>query len=433
MRLLPCLSSWPHSLSPTFAKVPPLAAYEKLPLSFEPNRGQASAGTLYLARGNGYLLSIEASSSKITLHHKDKSAQISSRLVGSSKSPRLEALDPLPGHSNYFRGQDRSKWVSGVPNFARVRAAGVYPGIDLIYYGDQNRLEYDFVVAPGANPNAIRLRFDGVRSLRTDTQGNLILSTSAGDIIQQKPAIYQTLGGQRQSVAGRFVIQGRRTVAFELASYDRSRPLVIDPVLVYSSFLGNGYQDEGNAVAADAAGNLYLVGDTFSVTYGDSDVLIRKIAADGSAFLYTADMGGSDNDFGTGIAVDPSGSVYVCGYSASTDFPLSANAFQNGNAGNNNAIVLRLDPTGSTLIFSTYIGGSYDDRATSLALDNQGNVYLTGGAISVDFPVSSGAFQTQLKGRPGLFHCKIRLARQWNFLDVHWRRVRRPGLQYRGG
>jgi hypothetical protein len=398
MRLLPVLAVGLTLLSPTFAKVTTPANYGKLPLSFEPNRGQAGAGTLYLARGNGYLLSLEPSGSRIMLRHKDKSAEISSKLLGSSKSSRLEALDPLPGHSSYFRGQDHAKWVTGVPNFARVRAAGIYPGIDLIYYGNQNRLEYDFVVAAGADPSAIRLRFDGVRSLRTDAEGNLILSTPAGDLIQQRPDIYQTLEGMRQPVAGRFVIHGRRTVTFELASYDRSRSLVIDPVLVYSSFLGNGYQDEGNALAADAAGNLYLVGDTFSVTYGDSDVLIRKIAPDGSTFLYSADMGGSDNDYGTGVAVDSTGSVYVCGYSASTDFPLSDTPFQDGNAGNNNAIVLRLDPTGSTLIFSTYIGGSYDDRANALALDSQGNVYVTGGAISVDFPTSAGAYQAALKG-----------------------------------
>ena len=377
---------------PTFANV------TTLPLSFEPNRGQAGPGTLYLARGSGYLLSLEASGSRIILRHKEKRAEISSHLVGSNKSSRLEALDLLPGHSSYFRSQDPAKWVTGVPNFARVRAAGVYPGIDLIYYGNQNQIEYDFVVSAGADPRSIRLRFDGVRSLRTDTRGNLILSTTAGDIVQQKPYIYQTVDGSRKPVAGCFTIHGRRTVTFDLASYDRSRPLVIDPVLVYSSFLGNNYQDEGTAVAADAAGSLYLAGDTFSVTRGDSDVLIRKIAPDGSAYLYTADIGGSDNDYGTGIAVDPAGSVYVCGYSASTDFPLSANAFQKGNAGNNNAIVLRLDPTGNTLIFSTYIGGSYDDRATALALDSQGNVYLTGGAISTDFPTSTGAYQTQIRG-----------------------------------
>ncbi len=394
MRLPPVLAVGLALLSPTFAKVATLTTYANLPVSFEPNRGQASAGTLYLARGNGYLLSLEASRSRIMLRNKEKSAEISSQLVGSSKSPRLEALDPLPGHSSYFRGQDPAKWVTGVPNFARIRAAAVYPGIDLIYYGNQNRLEYDFVVEAGADPSVIRLRFDGVRSLRTDADGNLILSTPAGDIIQQKPDIYQTVGGKRQPVAGRFEIQGRRTVAFKLASYDRSRSLVIDPVMVYSSFLGNGYQDEGNGVVADAAGNLYLVGDTYSPTYGDSDVLIRKIAPDGSGYVYIADIGGSDNDYGTGIAVDPNGSVYVGGYSASVDFPL-ANAFQNGNAGNNNAIVLRLDPTGSTLIFSTYIGGSNDDRAMGLALDSQGDVYLTGGSASADFPTSTGAYQVQ--------------------------------------
>src|ERR1700724_3481974 len=155
MRFLPVLAVGLTLLSPTFAKVATLTTSGKIPLSFEPNRGQAGADTLYLARGNGYLLSLEASRSRIMLRNKEKSAEISSQLVGSSKSPRLEALDPLPGHSSYFRGQDPAKWVTGVPNFARIRAAAVYPGIDLIYYGNQSRLEYDFVVAAGAHPGAI--------------------------------------------------------------------------------------------------------------------------------------------------------------------------------------------------------------------------------------------------------------------------------------
>src|SRR5260370_31277416 len=377
-----------------------------IPLSFEPNRGQAPPETLYLARGNGYLVSLKASGAQLQLHSQGKSAQLSSRLVGAKHGSRMEALDPLPGHSSYFRGQDQAKWITGIPNFARVRAAGVYPGIDLIYYGNQSRLEYDFVVAPRADPSVIRVRFEGARAMRTHWKGNLVLSTTAGNIIQQKPVIYQTINGKRQPIAGSFLVQDRRTVAFKLASYDHSRSLVIDPVMVYSSFLGNGYQDEGNAVAVDAAGNLYLVGDTFSVMYGDSDVLIRKIAPDGSAFLYTADIGGSDNDYGTGIAVDPSGSVYVCGDWASTDFPLRAMPFQKGNAGNNNAIVLRLDPAGN-VIFSTYIGGTYDDRANALALDTQGNVYITGGAISGDFPTSAGAYQTQLSGGIDCFVVKF--------------------------
>jgi hypothetical protein len=339
------------------------------------------------------------------LRARNKSAQISSRLVGAATHPRLEALDPLPGHSSYFRGNDPSKWVTNIPNYAKVRAAGVYPGIDLIYYGNQSRLEYDFVLSPGADPAAIRMRFDGVSSLRSNAEGNLVLVTPAGEIVQQKPVIYQTIGGERRPVPGRFVLRGRRTVAFELAAYDRSKSLVIDPVLVYNSFLGGSDHDEGHAVAADIAGDLYLTGVTYSTLEGDADVYIRKISPDGSAFLYNVDMGGSDDDIGNGIAVDPSGSVYVGGYSASVDFPLQ-NAFQNGNAGDNNAILLRLDPTG-TILFSTYIGGSYDDYGNAIALDTQGNVYLTGGTDSPDFPTSMGAYQTGLKGNSDCFIVKF--------------------------
>jgi Beta-propeller repeat len=406
MRILSVFAVGLCVFNPIFGKAVATSSYGKLPLSFEPNRGQVESKAQYLARGNGYLLSLEPSGSSILLRHKDKSARISSRLVGSGRNARLEPLDPLPGHSSYFRGADPSKWVTAIPNFARVRAAGVYPGIDVIYYGNQSRLEYDFVVSPGADPGAIRMRFDGVSSLRTDAQGDLVLSTPAGEITQQKPIIYQTIGEERHPVPGRFVIHGRRTVAFELASYDRSRALVIDPVLVYSSFLGGFDDDEGHSIAADAAGDLYLTGVTYSTTAGDGDVFIRKIAPDGSAFLYNADIGGSDDDIGNGIAVDPLGSAYVGGRTASLDFPL-ANPFQNGNAGAVNAFVLRLDPTGSTLIFSTYIGGSADDRGFAIALDTQGNVYLTGAESSVDFPTSNGAYQTQNRGGLDCFVVKF--------------------------
>jgi len=382
-----------------------MSNYGKMPLSFEPNRGQADSTTLYLARGNGYLVSLEPSGSRILLRKGAKSAQISTRLVGGSRISHLEALEPLPGHSSYFRGQDRSKWVTGIPNFGRVQAAGVYPGIDLAYYGNQSGLEYDFMVSPGANPEAIRMRFDGVTSLRTD-RGNLILSTPAGEIIEERPVIYQTIGGQRQPIAGRFVVHGSRTVSFEVSSYDRSQTLVIDPVLVYSSFLGGSDDDVGHSVATDASGHLFMTGVTYSTQHGDADVLVRKLTVDGSTILYNADLGGSGDDIGNGIAVDPSGSAYVGGRTTSTDFPTS-NAFQNGNAGINNAFVLRLDQSGSSLIFSTYIGGGSDDRGFGIALDNQGSVYLTGAASSVDFPTSPGAFQTRIRGGLDCFVAKF--------------------------
>jgi sugar lactone lactonase YvrE len=296
--------------------------------------------------------------------------------------------------------------VIGVPNFAKVRVTGVYPGIDLIYYGNQTRLEYDFVVSPGADPQQIRMRFDGITSLHIDTVGNLVLSTTAGELTQERPVIYQMVDGVRRAIPGRFEVGARTTVAFRIDSYDRSIPLVIDPVLDYSSFLGGGNNDEGHAVAVDMNGYLYLTGTTFSTPQGDADVLIRKIATDGSGFVYNADIGGSGNDLGTGIAVDPSGSVYVGGMTQSQDFPLS-NPAQDTNCGTNNAFVLRLDPTGTRLIFSTYWGGSGDDRGYAIALDNWGSVYMAGASNSVDFPTDDGALQTDNAGGLDCFVVKF--------------------------
>src|SRR5579872_1736258 len=258
------------TFSATFAAAVKAPDYGKLPLTFEPNRGQAEAKTVYLARGAGYLVSLDPAGSRLLLRKGGRSAEISSRLVGGTAGSQLEALDPLPGHSSYFRGRERSQWLTGIPNFARVRAAGVYPGIDLIYYGNQAQLEYDFVVSPGADPSVIRMSFDGVNALSTDEEGNLILSTPVGAVVQKKPVIYQTVAGVRKPISGRFLVEGR-TVRFDLASYDRSQSLTIDPVLVYSSFIGNGDADQGSGVAVDQSGNLYLTGVTYNAQYGDAD------------------------------------------------------------------------------------------------------------------------------------------------------------------
>lgn len=372
------------------------ADHASIAIAFEPNRGQADSRTSYLARTNGFLLGIESTGSRLLWRNHGKSAEIACRLIGANSHPRLEALDPLPGYSSYFRGRDPDKWIAGIPNFARVRAAQVYPGIDLVYYGNQSQLEYDFVVTPGADPRAIRMQFRGAISLRTDATGSLILTTPAGDLVEHKPVIYQTVAGERRPVPGNFRIVGLRTVSFDVGAYDRARPLTIDPVLAYSSFLGGPDLDEGHALAADTAGNLYLTGRTFTPN-GDADVLLRKISPDGSGFVFSADLGGSDNDVGNGIAVGPDGSVYVGGRTQSTDFPI-ANAFQTANLGTNNAFLLRLDPTGTTLIFSTYVGGHGNDRGFALAVDSQGSAYLAGGATSPDFPTSPGAFQRQNRG-----------------------------------
>ncbi|MDQ6677201.1 MAG: SBBP repeat-containing protein [Acidobacteriota bacterium] len=385
----------------------PLSANQKLvPLTFEPNRGQAPGTAQFVARGAGYYLTLDRSGSRMLLRQGKRAAEIRTTLAGCAPGAELKASAPLPGHSAYFRGNDPSKWVTGIPNFAQVKMDAVYPGIDLVYYGNQSRLEYDFVVAPHADSRQIRMHFEGVSSLRTDPEGNLVLKTSAGELSQHRPVVYQVLAGVRQAVAGDFEIGRGNTVRFRVGSYDRAAPLVIDPVLVYSSFLGGTDTDEGHSVASDGAANMYLTGVTFSTPAGDADVLVRKVSADGTAFLYTADLGGSGNDYGNGIAVDVNGYAFVGGRTASTDFP-AVNAFQSTNYGANNAFVVRLDPAASSMVFSTYVGGSTDDRGYALALDRQGSVYLTGAASSTDFPTSQGAAQSNLRGGLDAFVVKF--------------------------
>lgn len=381
----------------------------QLPISFEPNQGQADRSALYVARGAGYYVTLDGSGARILLRAGDHKADIHTRLAGANPSAALSASSRLPGYSAYFRGKDSSKWLTNVPNFGKVTAASVYPGIDVVYYGNQSRLEYDFVVAPHADPRKIRMRFDGVANLRTDAAGNLILGTAAGDIVEHTPEVYQEIAGVRRPVDGSFAVARNGEVTFHLGAYDRSLPLVIDPFIVYSSFLGGYDIDEGHAVAADAAGNMYMTGVTYSTQANDADVLLRKITPDGTAFVWNADLGGSSDDFGNGLAVDANGFVYVGGDTFSTDFPTApkGGAWQPNLAGDRNAFVLRIDPSATTLLFSTYFGGSVDDFCYSIAIDPQGSVYLTGSTDSPDLPTSSGAYQTVLKGNSDVFVVKF--------------------------
>ena len=398
------------AICPSFAQAAKQAKLGALPLSFEPNRGQPEPSAQFLARGAGYYVTVNSTGSRVVLRTKEKAAEIDTHLLGSNPASRLTPGDALPGHSAWFRGSDRSKWISNIPNFAQVKANSVYPGIDLLYYGNQSKLEYDFVVAPGANPSKIRLRFDGVNGIRTDVHGNLILSTKAGELTQNKPVIYQEIAGARKPVDGAFAVKGR-TVSFRVGEYDRSAPLTIDPVLVYSSYLGGSDDDYGNAVAADSSGNMYMTGTTYSTPNGDADVLMRKISSDGTAFIYNADLGGSEDDVGDGIAVDPNGYAYITGRTDSTDFPATANAFQTQNMGSTNAFVTCLDPNGDTavnaLVYSTFLGGSNDDEGYAIAIDSQYSAYVTGITSSSDFPYSQGAFQTGLAGNYDAFVTKF--------------------------
>ncbi len=257
-------------------------AYGKLPLSFELNRGQAGGGVRFLSRGAGYGLFLKANEAELRLQSGESFASVTMKLIGASSEPRIEGLDPLPGKSNYFAGNDPAKWRTDVANYAKVRYAAVYPGIDLIFYGNQQQIEYDFVVAPGVDPRAIRLEFSGAKRLRVDTAGDLVLKTAAGEVRQRKPIIYQETNGSRQEVEGRYVIDRRNRVGFAVGEYDASRPLVIDPVIAYSTFLGGSGVESAKGIAVDGAGNVYVAGYTASLDFPTTPGAMRTMRANGA-------------------------------------------------------------------------------------------------------------------------------------------------------
>jgi hypothetical protein len=409
-------------------------SYGKLPLQFEANRGQTHKDVRFLSRGPGYSLYLTAGEAVLVLakpnpdvkrdprNAKAQAKQVALRmsLVGAARKPLVSGLDELPGKANYFIGKDPAKWRTNVPTYARVHYREVYPGVDLVYYGNQRQLEYDFVVAPGADPKKIVLDFKGADKLEIDAQGDLVLHGSGGNVRQHKPVIYQNIDGVRREIAGDYVRKGAYRVGFQVAAYDTRQPLVIDPVVLsYSTYLGGNGGDFGAAIAIDAGGNAYVTGNTgstdfpttagaFQVPFGgniNGDAFVTKLNPTGTALVYSTYLGGIDDDYGSGIAVDTGGNAYVTGYTRSNNFPITAGAFQTtfaDPAGSGNVFVTKINPTGTALVYSTYLGGSGDEftdlPGNGIGLDSSGSAYVTGSTRSTDFPTTSGAFQSVHSG-----------------------------------
>ncbi len=418
-------------------------SYGSLPLHFEANQGQAHKDVRFLSRGVGYGLYLTSSEAVLVLTNPDakrdghdtqarpeaempaKPVALRMSLVGASRKPLASGLEELPGKANYFIGKDPAKWRSNVPSYAKVHYREVYPGIDLVYYGNQRSLEYDFVVAPGADPRKIALTFKGADKLEIDAKGDLLLHAAGGTVRQKKPVIYQEMDGVRQEIAGSYVRKGAKRVGFKMAAYDLSRPLVIDPVLSYSTYLGGsdrdstGSSDSTGKIAVDSDGNAYVTGTTgwfgpgsnFPTTPGafqpnigndpmcppctGGDVFVTKLNPTGTGLVYSTFLGGSGSDQGLGIAVDSAGSAYVTGITSSSDFPTTAGAFETFNGtfnGNMVAFVTKLDAAGSMLLYSTYLGGS--SAGAGIAVDTAGSAYVTGWTFSENFPTTAGAFDT---------------------------------------
>jgi YD repeat-containing protein len=441
---------------------------ERSPLAFEPNRGQTDAQVRFLARAPGYTLFLTATEAVLVLPkpapatpapdpaaagptddlppQAPEMAQLRMQLVGANPAARVVGRQELPGVSNYFTGNDPHKWLTQVPHYAHVEYQDIYPGINLVYYGssrNSRQLEYDWVVNPGADPGVVRLAYAGALDTRVDATGNLHLQTLAGEVVQHAPVAYQTGPAGPEAVDARFALDSRGQVRVDARDYDPSRPLIIDPVLSYSTYLGGSANENsqnrvvGGGIAVNAAGNAYVTGQTQSADFptanpsqtyqGNGDVFVTKLDPLGQALVYSTYLGGSGDDVGKGLAVDSAGNAYVTGDTNSTNFP-TVNAFQPTYQGRNtlytrNAFVAKVSPSGAALLYSTYLGGSggddgfnleSGDRALAIAVDGTGKVYVAGNAMShsamsgdIPFPTTPGAFQPDNKGNSNAFVAKL--------------------------
>jgi hypothetical protein len=406
------------------SQLKPNVRYRTWPLTFEPNQGQTDAQVRFLARGPKYTLFLTSDEAVLAIRSRKAKGQDSARestlrirLLGHNPNGVLTGTDELPGKSNYFIGNDPQKWRTDIPNFAKARYQAVYPGVDLVYYGNQGRLEYDLVLAPGSDPAAIAFDVEatpetggrhGAAPLRVAQNGDLVIGTDAGDVTLRKPVIYQLetadggrrIGG-RTLIDGGYQVAGGHRVTFKIGSYDPARPLVIDPVLQYSTFLGGNGGDAAYGVAVDSAGEAYVTGVTASADFpiksayqtttgGSGDAFVAKLNSAGTGLVYSTFLGGGGSDAGNAIAVDSSGNAYITGATTSTNFPTTANVFQtmNNGSGNSNAFVAKLGPSGSKLAYSSYLGGSGPDSGQGIAVDSNGDAFVTGSTESYNFPTA---------------------------------------------
>ncbi len=389
--------------------------FDLLPLRFEPNRGQSSSDAEFLARGRGFsALFKENRMDFLFTGHPATRRPLSVTLLNASRNAAVSGEKRLPGTVNYFMGNDREKWHTGLPTFERLRYKSVYPGTDLIYYGNKGSLEFDFQLSPGAAPSQIRMRFEGARSLRIDHNGDLIVTANDGQISFQKPVIYQPAeGGRKGLVAGSFKILGKDTVSFAVARYDRTKPLIIDPILNYSTYIGR--LAEAMAIAVDQTGEAYVIGiadQEFPTTPGSNQPVavkscagnlwplcgspfVAKFNSTGTALLYSTFLTGSGVDTANGIALDVNGDAFIAGSTSSTDFPITTGALQTkNNASGTTGFVTELSSNGASLLYSTYLGGSTSTTVNRVAIDASGSAYVTGSTEDTNFPTTTGAYRS---------------------------------------
>ena len=432
LSVVPALSAGTLRGSPP--EVPPVssgksrAAYANLPLSFELNQGQTDTRVRFLARGQGYTLFLTGEGAILALGKGGPSAVrgqlqgatgdgqpttdvLRLAFVGANPGVAIAGAEELEGKSNYFIGQDPRNWHTDVPMYARIRYQGLYPGVDLVYYGRQGELEYDLVVGPGKDPGQARFRVEGTAKTRLNEAGDLVLETKGGEVVLRRPQAYQGTGADKRTVAVRYLKRGPNEWGFKVGTYRRGESLTIDPFLNYATYLGGSGGDVAYGIAVDGSGNAYVAGTTLSTNFpqanafqnssggGGGDAFVSKLNSTGTKLVYSTYLGGNAQDTGFAVAIDAAGDAYVTGQTYSTDFPIyppakttstsPTPAFQTVYGGAGDAFVTELLSTGNKLVYSTYLGGSGTDWGYGIAVDSSNNAYVTGATQSGNFPTQS--------------------------------------------
>ncbi len=380
----------------------------RMPLSFERNSGQvAGKRAEWVGRANGYRVALDARGATIMPAAAGRSDVVRMEFLNALPRASGRPLEPLPGKANYLIGRDPMRWIQNLQTYGRLEYDGVYEGVDVAWYGNQGQLEYDFLVRPGADPNRIRVRFDGTRKLALEANGDVRIETAAGAMKLRLPEVYQETGGVRKRVEGRYRLRAANEIGFELAGYDKAKPLVIDPTLVYGTYFGSSFYTPTLAIATDPQGNVYLGGSvdqagslpivnaTQSGVLGLRNSFVVKFDPTGTTVLYSTYVGGSSFDTLLGLAVDAAGEAIAVGGALSTDFPL-ANPVQSQGDKNGLVFAFKLNAAGSTFVYSTYLGTAGSD-GVAVAADAAGNAYLTG-ATPTGFPTTQGVYQSAYGG-----------------------------------
>ena len=377
-----------------------------------PNAGQANPSIRFIAETPEFRAAFRADSVTVQIH----GAPIRVRFAGSNADVTIEGAEPLPGTANFLIGNNSKNWKQGIPTYHKVLYRGLYRGVDLTYGGFGQRLKSEFTVAPGADPGRILLEYEGADRVSIDSNGRLVVTAGRMELREEAPAIYQESVHGRVPVEGRYRLTSRLTVGFEIGDYDTSKPLVIDPVISYCTYLGGSALGAVTSLAVDSAGNLYAAGWTEAINFpiasafqgangGGVDAFVAKLNAAGTALDYATYIGGRGDDRAAGIAVDSLGQAYLTGSTSSPNFPVIS-ALRSTLAGGRAAFALKLNAAGNALLYSTYLGGSNYDLGNAIAVDGSGNAYIAGDTMSTDFPVSNPAQRT-LGGQTDAFVTKL--------------------------